>query len=143
MEIKSVDRRRLVEVVIDHELTNTPMAGQGGTFTKYGDEYQVDPLLAVAIAHHESHYCRAYSNAKNQAYHNCSGIMNGGEGNGLLAFDNWEAYIGYYMELLHRYIYDYGFENVAAIGARYANNSPYWAGAVSRKYQQLWMEMGQ
>jgi len=113
---------------------------------EYADQYKVDPLLLVAIMHHESVYCDVY-NRTTLAKHNCSGIMKGGQSRGLSSYPNWDSFIKDFARLIGDYVYKYDRDTIGKIGARYApvassgmNTS--WQGAVIRKYSQLWRQMG-
>ena len=119
------------------------MEGQEANYVKYGDKYKVDPLLAVAIAFHESKYCLAYADWHTNKYHNCAGLMNGGQENGLITFDNFDQFIESHVKLLANYIYGDGRDKISTIGMKYApidshflNSS--WVGSVTIKYHQLW-----
>lgn len=102
----------------------------------------VDPLLLLAINHHESNYCRAYPEFVNSLRHNCGGIMNpGGERAGLRSYSSYNAFVAHHCQLLTGYLKD-GRTTVQAISQRYAPTSnplnANWTGAVMSKYQKLW-----
>jgi hypothetical protein len=145
MKIRATDQRKYIEIIIGRELESSPLEGTEGLFVKYGSQVNVDPLLAIAISYHESRYCQAYAGWHNEQYHNCSGIMNGGEQNGLVKYQDWDAYIKSYMELLSHYVYDQGRDTISEIGSRYAPTTNYinrsWNGGVYAKYSQLWKKV--
>lgn len=145
MEVRATDQKKYIEVVIDRELRGSPLEGTAGLFVKYGQEVNVDPLLAIAICFHESHYCRYYADWHNEQYHNCSGIMDGGEQHGLVKYPDWETYISSYMKLLNNYIYRQGRDTISLIGSHYAPTTNRvnlnWVGSVSSKYQKLWQKV--
>jgi len=145
-KVRTANTKTFVEVIIERELKGTPLEGQGNNYVKYGDQYKVDPLLAVAIINHESNYCKAYAQWHIEKYHNCAGLMNNGQENGLIMFSSWESFIEAHMKLLANYIYNDGRDTVGEIGSKYApvassfmNTS--WTNSVSLKYHQLWKEI--
>jgi len=143
MKVRMADGRRYIEIIIRNELRGSPLAGQEANYVKYGEQYKVDPLLVVAIAFHESHYCKAYADWHNEQYKNCAGIMNGGQENGLIEFATYEQFIERHVALIASYIYKDGRDTISEIGRKYApvsshflNNS--WIGSVTKKYHTLW-----
>ena len=144
-KVRTTDERKYVEIIIGKELKGSPLEGQEKLYVQFGEEYKVDPLLAVAIAHHESNYCKAYATWHYQKYHNCAGIMDGGEQNGLFVFVNWEAFIKRHVQLLASYIYRDGRDTVSKIGSKYAPTSNVlnagWQNAVTNKYHELWAKV--
>lgn len=142
-KVKPSDTRKYVEIIIGKELKGSPLVGMESTYVKFGEEYKVDPLLAVAISFHESAYCKAYANWHNVQYKNCAGIMNGGQENGLVEFESYEAFIETHFKLLAKYIYKYDRNTIEKIGNSYAPVSSHflnksWVGSVSKKYHKLW-----
>lgn len=110
-------------------------------FVEYGIRQSIDPLLAIAISYHESKHCSLYSEVKNKRYHNCFGIMAGGQGNGLQMFPSYEKAIEAEFSLLSKYM-DKGLVTVQLIGNRYAPVSSHelnrsWVGAVTYKISKL------
>jgi len=130
--------------VIGRELKSSPLEGQEANYIKYGEQYKVDPLLLTAISFHESSYCKAYAGWHNDKYHNCAGIMNGGQENGLVAFNDYASFIERHAKLISSYIYKDGRDSVSEIGVKYAPVASHflnqsWIGSVSKKYHQLWL----
>jgi len=143
MKVRAGDEKRYVEIIIGRELEGTPLENQEANYVKYGDQYNVDPLLAIAIAFHESKYCKAYADWYNRQYNNCAGIMNGGQENGLIKFDSYEMFISNHMKLLANYIYKNGRDTISEIGRTYAPVESHflnasWQGSVTKKYHALW-----
>jgi len=112
MKVRAGDEKRYVEIIIGRELEGTPLENQEANYVKYGDQYNVDPLLAVAIVYHESKYCKAYADWFNRENHNCAGIMNGGQE-----------------------ISEIG-RTYAPVESHFLNAS--WQGSVTKKYHALW-----
>lgn len=117
-----------------------------GVLVEKADYYEVDPLLLTAIMFHESRYCGAYADWHNEQYKNCSGIMDGGQANGLVSYDSYEDFLDDFAKLIGYYIYDYGRDTIEAIGSKYApvdshEINAYWNGGVTAKYQQLWSKL--
>ena len=131
---------------MDRELLGTPLEGRGGVLTSYAEQFKVDPLLLMAIMYHESVYCSVYSPSTLEKK-NCAGIMRGGQRMGLTSFREWNDFLMDFTVLINKYIYTYELDTIGKIGARYApvgahqmNTS--WQGAVTRKYDQLWGQLG-
>jgi hypothetical protein len=137
--VKPADGTLIIEKFINKELKLTPMSNHGAYFASC---YSVDPLLLLAINYHESHYCQDYPSFINDSRHNCGGIMNGGQANGLKTYATYGEFINNHCQLLNRYL-NSGKDSIEEISGTYApiasssmNRS--WTGAVRTKYLNLW-----
>jgi len=112
------------------------MRGMEDVFEKEAREYNIDPLLVLAISEHESGLGRSYAGWFNDKYHNPFGLSSGGK---LMDFSKWEEAIEMECQLLRKYL-DKDRTDLLKVGKHYAQDTK-WASKVAKIYFDLRNEL--
>jgi flagellum-specific peptidoglycan hydrolase FlgJ len=138
-------------VIVEEQKMPEPLSGFSDAFSKYGQQYGVDPNLLAAIAIHET------GGGTSSAFRNKNNLMGVSNAKGPIAFDNPEESIERMARLIGQGINENkgpyaGVTDIESLANIYApvgaGNDPrglnqYWANSVNGIYESLQMGGGQ